>query len=163
MNKIIYTDGACSGNPGAGGYGVCMLENNIVKHYHSEKCDETTNNREEMKAMLYALKLADSDKENNYIIYSDSAYVVNMCNTWIKTWAANGWIRPKNQPIKNLDLVKELYNYINKNFLNCQIKKVDGHSNILGNEIADALATNNHTKLNKLTKENDLQWLNIDN
>ena len=82
-------------------------------------------------------------------IYSDSAFCVNMINDWIFTWQANGWSRKGNKPIENLDLVKELYdllyNKCTKNFptLQIEVKKTKGHDGILGNEIADALATQN--------------------
>ena len=77
--------------------------------------ENTTNNRMEMMAVLKCMELAAADKANNYICYSDSAYVVNMCNDWIRKWAQNGWQNSKKQTVENLDLVKKIYNYLNTN------------------------------------------------
>lgn len=168
VNKIFYTDGSCKGNPGPGGFGVVSIstvyrqtyseyiESNSIDYKYSEQCACTTNNREELKAILHVFQLAAADKDNKYIIYSDSAYVVNMINSWIYNWAKNNWKNSKNKEVENIDLIKELYNYLNIDFFNCQVVKVPGHVNILGNELADALATNNTTKYLKLLKENNI-------
>ena len=113
----------------------------------------------ELQAILYALQKTQNDfKNENCEIYCDSAYCVNICNNWIKTWAANNWTRGKGEEIKNLDIIKNIYNYINIDFPNYIIKKCDGHSGDSGNEIADALATNNEAKLVKIFQENDLEY-----
>lgn len=168
MNKIFYTDGACSGNPGPGGFGVVGLsicesqtmfeyiERITVFYEYSESSEKTTNNREELKAILHVLKMAADDKENAYVIYSDSAYAVNICTNWIFSWQRNGWVRSKNQPIENLDLIKEIYKYLTTKNLKCQILKCKGHDNVLGNEYADALATNNEQKRNNLIKKHKI-------
>ena len=171
MVKIYYTDGACKGNPGPGGFGViCINEAQIrkrdqwgnwttdsyetyINYKYSEQCEQTTNNREELKAILHVFSLAAANPEDKYIIYSDSAYAVNMINSWIHNWAINNWKNSKKQVVENLDLVQEIYNYLNINFFNCQVLKCNGHSGELGNELADALATNNTLKFNKLIKE----------
>ena len=132
MVKVFYTDGACKGNPGPGGFGViCINEAQIRKrdqwgnwttnHYetyidykYSEQCKQTTNNREELKAILHVFSLAAKDTENQYIIYSDSAYAVNIINSWIYNWVKNDWKNSKNKVIENIDLVKEIYNYRKK-------------------------------------------------
>lgn len=140
----IYTDGACRGNPGPGGYGVVVLDGDIVRHKFCEESEEdTTNNREEMKAILHAFEWAASNVNptETVIIYSDSAYCVNMINDWIWNWAKNGWKNSKKKEVENIDLVKELYEYISKDFFNCQVVKVKGHAGDAGNELADALAT----------------------
>jgi ribonuclease HI len=172
--KIYYTDGACKGNPGPGGFGVvCIDESQVRKrdqwgnwtanHYttyidykYSEQCEQTTNNREELKAILHVFSLAAKDTENQYIIYSDSAYAVNIINSWIYNWVKNDWKNSKNKVIENIDLVKEIYNYLTINFFNCQVKKCSGHVGNIGNELADALATNNTLKFNKIIKENNI-------
>lgn len=141
---IIYTDGACSGNPGPGGFGVvvCSEDEQITEEY-SEHCEKTTNNREEIKAIIYAME--------NYgcrflllneipVVYSDSAYCVNMFNEWIYSWAANGWRRSKNQEILNLDLVQKYWDLYNKGY-RIDLRKIKGHAGYKGNERADALAT----------------------
>ena len=154
----IYTDGACSGNPGPGGYGLVILkDDNIIKWRKSAFCANTTNNREEMKAIIEAFRLADFCFPNEDVfIYSDSAYCVNMINDWIWTWANNEWKNSKKKEVENIDLVKEIYNYINKEFYHCQVVKISGHSGEIGNEIADALATNNSRKYLKLIEDNNL-------
>ena len=152
-NKIFYTDGACKGNPGPGGYGVVEMKDNKILYEYSEYCDNTTNNREELKAILHVFELAAADKSNTYIIYSDSSYAVNIINDWIFTWVKNNWINSKGNQVENLDLILNLYKYVTINFFNCQVKKCTAHVGEVGNELADALATNNQSKYNKLKKE----------
>ena len=155
---IIYVDGACKGNPGSGGYGMVIIKDNQIIYKHSEQCENTTNNREELKAILHAFEYC-KDLDEDCIIYSDSAYAVNMLNNWIFTWATNDWKNSKKQIVENIDLVKELYKYLNINFFNCQVVKCKGHADILGNELADALASNNINKWNNLIKVNNLIYL----
>lgn len=167
-NKIFYTDGACSGNPGPGGFGVVQIytewretyteyiESKSVPYKYSEQCENTTNNREEMKAILHVFEIAANDPDNQYIIYSDSAYCVNMINDWIWGWAKNNWKNSKKKEVENLDLVLQLYKYINKDFFNCQVYKCQAHSGIIENELADALATKNDVKFKKILVENNI-------
>ena len=117
MGNIWYTDGACSGNPGPGGFGVVCLnkcysqtimeyiERYSLNYCYNEFCDNTTNNREELKAILHVIKLAAADKENSYLVYSDSAYAVNCLINWCPIWAKNNWTRKGNKPILNLKLI----------------------------------------------------------
>lgn len=155
----IFTDGSCCGNgkdKNHGGYGVAVAKDGIICHIYNEQIENTTNNRMEMKALLYALALSQNEYKNqNVIIKSDSAYCVNMFNNWIHSWAGNGWKRAGNKDIENLDLVKQFYTYASISFPNFEIVKVPGHEGFLGNEVADALATNNQTKLAKIFKENE--------
>lgn len=170
FTREFYVDGACSQNgTWAGGYGVVELSQVMsqtinsyidrysIEFYKSESCEKTTNNREELKAMIEALKqihkYIESGEQNiNYIIYTDSAYVCNTCNTWIYGWAKNGWKNSKKVTVENVDLIQELYKYLTKNFLNCQIiiEKVKGHAGTLGNELADSLAARNEKKWKEL-------------
>lgn len=162
MSSFWYTDGACSGNPGPGGFGVVCLSREIetdklyIDAIHSEYCDNTTNNREELKAILYVMKLAAEDPDNSYVVYSDSAYAVNSVNTWMHNWAANCWRNSKNREVENVDLMKELYSYYNKNLWNFQLKKVKGHDGELGNELADAIASRNKQKYMTIVKKNNI-------
>ena len=158
---IIYTDGSCVGNGKAvnsGGFGVIVLDNDEKLIYnYNKRCENTTNNREELKALIHALKLSQTVfKDEICVIYSDSAYVVNMCNEWIRNWARNNWLNSKKVTVENVDLVKQIYNYIILDYPNFQITKVPGHSGVLGNELADAMATNNQAKFDKILKTYDV-------
>lgn len=169
MKKIIrlYTDGACSGNPGIGGWSCVNYdaENNTIWDAYTGQDDwdkpETTNNRMELKGLIQALELATTKyKDCDVLIYSDSTYVVNTFNEWIRGWARNNWINSSKEPVKNLDLMKIIYNYAIAEFPNYGVYKVKGHNNELGNELADAYAVaaknSDATKLAKILKENNI-------
>ena len=144
-----YTDGACKGNPGTGGFGIICVKDGVVEYKYSEQCEQTTNNREELKAILHAFERSRLFPTEPTIIYSDSAYCVNMLNDWIFKWANNGWKNSKKQTVENIDLVQQLYKYLKIEFFNCQVIKVKGHNGIVENELADALATNDQAKYKK--------------
>ena len=160
IKHTFYTDGACSGNPGPGGFGVIELctciretyssyiESYSLNYEYSERCEDTTNNREELKAILHVLKLAAAHPEEGYIIYSDSAYAVNSINDWIRGWAANGWVNSRKVTVENVDLMQEIYKYIDLD--NYLLRKIRGHDGELGNELADAAATGNSRKRDEL-------------
>lgn len=150
----IYTDGSSRGNPGRGGFGVAVFDEGHLVTTMQDTAEETTNNRMELEAILTAFKYIEEEAPDvETIIWSDSAYCVNMCNSWIYGWAKNGWQNSKKETVKNLDLVKRLYNYLITNFSKCQICKVKGHDNILENELADALATGDKKKEEKVLSE----------
>lgn len=155
----IYTDGSCCGNgkeTNVGGFGVVSMCGNLIKDKYGCRYENTTNNRMEMEALLYALDLSQTKYQNDkVIIYSDSAYCVNIFNNWIHSWARNGWTRAGNKTIENLDLVKKFYKYVTIPLPNFEVVKISGHSGFIGNEIADALATNNEAKLAKILQENE--------
>lgn len=132
---IIYTDGACSGNPGPGGWGAILkFENNVKEIYGSEL--ETTNNRMEMLAAIEALKALK--KPCNIELHTDSKYLQLGITEWIHKWIKNNWHNSKNELVKNADLWQELYYVIKSHDIIW--KWVKGHSDIEGNEIADRLA-----------------------
>ena len=160
----IFCDGACSVSKRTGGFGVVALKNNLVWYAYNNSATDTTNNREEIKALLTALRYTEEKlKKENVTIYSDSAYVVNMFNDWIFKWAANGWRKADKKPIENLDLVMELWEYAgNKDFQFYDVKHCDGHSGVLGNEMADALATNNITRFRALLNKANMKIQNFD-
>ena len=107
MNDVtIYTDGACSGNPGPGGYGVILQSGKYEKEISGGE-PATTNNRMELLAVIVGLKALN--RPCNVMLYSDSQYVVNMVKLgWLQKWKRNGWMRNKSDPAKNVDLLKEL-------------------------------------------------------
>lgn len=162
IKHTFYVDGSSKGNPGPGGFGVielstCIREtyNSYVESYslnyeYAEYFDYVTNNQMELKAILHVLKLAAAHPEEGYIIYSDSAYAVNSINDWIRGWAANGWVNSRKVTVENVDLMQEIYKYINLD--NYLIRKIRGHDGELGNELADAAATGNSKKKEELIK-----------
>ena len=151
----IYADGASKGNPGPGGFGIAVMENINIKYMFSKQYENITNNQGELKALLLALGLATSIFKNEKVtILSDSAYCVNMFNDWIHNWARNGWKNSKNKTVENYELILQLYEFAKIDFPKFSVEKVMGHCGILGNEIADALASNNQEKLEKIFLEN---------
>ena len=132
----IYTDGACSGNPGPGGWAAVLIYNENRKEISGAK-KETTNNIMELTAVIEALKLLKYPCEVD--LYSDSAYVVNGFNQgWIYNWRKNNWRTSSKEPVKNKEIWEELYNLskIHKvNFI-----KVKGHSTNELNNRCDELA-----------------------
>lgn len=136
-NVTIYTDGACSGNPGPGGWGAILMYENIKKEISGAKKD-TTNNIMEITAVLEALKLLK--QECNVKVYSDSAYVVNAFNQgWIENWKKNNWKTSGKDPVKNRELWEELYELTQKHKV--EFIKVKGHSDNEFNNRCDYLAT----------------------
>ena len=133
----IYTDGACSGNPGPGGWGAVLLFKDQQKEIRGGERD-TTNQRMELQAVIAALgslKVTDWD----VTVYSDSAYVVNAFQQkWIDNWQKNGWRNSKKEPVANQDLWQQLLVLTGKNRVN--ILKVKGHAGDKYNERCDELA-----------------------
>lgn len=161
--KIFYCDGSTRGGKnqkGAeniGGWGaVCFLDEdeNCLVAYEYDTEENTTNNRQELKALIWCLNYADEYfPDEKCIIYSDSAYVVNMWNQWINTWASKGWKNSKKVTVENLDLVLEIWEHAKQEFYHCEVRKIEGHKDIVGNELADALATANHNRFITLVEE----------
>ncbi len=132
---IIYTDGACSGNPGPGGWGVLLQYGEVEKELNGGEAD-TTNNRMEMMAAIMAL---ESLKEACHVtLYTDSKYVMQGITEWMKGWKAKGWKTAAKKPVKNQDLWVRLDEAIGRHTINWQWVK--GHAGIEGNERADELA-----------------------
>lgn len=133
---IIYTDGACSGNPGPGGWGTILIYKDIKKEI-SGGAKNTTNNIMEMTAVIEGLKLLK--EPCNVKIYSDSAYVVNAFNEkWIDGWIKKNWQNSKKEPVKNKELWLELIDLIKIH--NIEFIKVKGHSDNELNNRCDELA-----------------------
>lgn len=138
MKKVtIYTDGACSGNPGNGGWGAVLMYNGRKKEISNGERN-TTNNRMELTAVIEALKLL---KEPCIVdLYSDSAYVVNaFINGWLEDWKTKNWKGSDKKPVKNQDLWQELDRLCNIHKVN--FIKVKGHADNEYNNRCDTLAT----------------------
>lgn len=135
----VFTDGACSGNPGPGGWGFMLLlpDKNIRKHGYELY---TTNNRMELTAVIKALEKAKGAGYNNIEIHSDSSYVVNgVLHKWTDTWIANRWRTSSGGTVKNKDLWLKLTELLGNGKSKCSITfhKVKGHVGNTFNEIAD--------------------------
>lgn len=137
MKEItIYTDGACSGNPGPGGWGAVLMYGGKRKELSgSEKL--TTNNRMEILSVVEALKVLREPCK--VTVYSDSAYVVNAFQQrWINNWQKNGWMTSQKKPVENQDLWKSLLDQMNHHEVS--YVKVKGHSDNEWNNHCDKLA-----------------------
>ncbi|NTU97647.1 MAG: ribonuclease HI [Chlorobiaceae bacterium] len=135
-NIIIYTDGACSGNPGKGGWGALLMYGNSTREL-SGYSPATTNNRMELSAAIEALEAL---KEPCRVkLYSDSSYLVNAMNEgWLKRWTANNWKTAAKKNVENIDLWKNILKLITLH--DVTFHKVKGHSDNPYNNRCDALA-----------------------
>lgn len=149
----IYTDGSAHPNPGAGGFGVIVLDKDTNKCHNNYQLIEvynkqfefTTNNECELKAILYAfLKYGKNIKNKEFVevplVYTDSSYALNTFETWMHKWADNGWLKSDNKQIKNIELIQAYYNHYQLGY-RIELRKVKGHSGNKWNELADQLAT----------------------
>lgn len=139
---IIYTDGSSLGNPGPGGWGTVIIENEkIVKELGG--CEKnTTNNRMELMAVIEALKFIEKDADKkDIIVHADSAYVLGGVTSWVANWERNGWRTSKKEPVLNKDLWQNLISLVRSCKGNLKWQKVKGHSGVEYNELADKIAT----------------------
>jgi len=132
---VIYTDGACSGNPGPGGWGVVLRWNGTEKELHGGD-PQTTNNRMELMAAIKALEALN--RPSRVRLHTDSTYLLDGITKWIAGWQRNGWRTSAKKPVKNEDLWRRLIEAKNGHDVNWQWVK--GHAGDEGNERADALA-----------------------
>ena len=137
MNSIleIYTDGACRGNPGVGGWGAILKYDNKIKEIKGFS-KETTNNIMELSAVIKSLK--ELNRPCDIIITTDSNYVKDGITKWIYNWKKNGWKTANKKPVKNKELWLELDNLVMQHKINW--KWIKGHSGHPENERADQLA-----------------------
>jgi len=138
MKKTVtlYTDGACSGNPGLGGYGGILIYGEVQREYSGSE-SQTTNNRMELMAVIEGLKRLKYPCIVE--VYSDSAYTVNAFdNGWIYAWKKNGWKKADNKPVLNVDLWEELYTLTRIHEVT--FHKVAGHADNQLNNRCDELA-----------------------
>jgi ribonuclease HI len=137
---FAYTDGACSGNPGPGGWGVLMVAReggSVVKERELQGGEaHTTNNRMELLAAISALEALN--RISDLVIVTDSAYVKNGVTTWIHGWKRNGWRTSGNDPVKNVDLWQRLEAAATRHKV--EWRWIKGHAGHAENERADALA-----------------------
>lgn len=133
----IYTDGACSGNPGKGGWGAVLLYKEHKKEISGYN-PQTTNNQMELMAVIEALKLLK--RKSQVVIYTDSVYVKDGITKWIFNWKKNGWKNSKKELVKNLELWQELDLQAAEHQVAWQWVK--GHSGDKYNDLADSLAVN---------------------
>lgn len=134
---VIYTDGACSGNPGPGGWGVVMYHGNRSKEFYGGE-SSTTNNRMEMMAAIKAIEAIKPNYKGPIVLFTDSTYVLKGITEWIVGWKKRGWKKSDKKPVVNKDLWQRL------DVLNAardiRWEWVKGHDGDLGNERADELA-----------------------
>ncbi len=151
--QSIYTDGACSGNPGRGGWGVVVYFDDGSVYEMGDGCSQTTNNRMEMQAAISALKFLQTSPQNEPVtLYTDSEYLINCVTKWVKSWKKKGWKKSDGNPVLNQDLLETLDEL---NHRNVKWQHVRGHAGNTGNErcdvIARAFATGKTPSLEQLT------------
>lgn len=146
MKKVqIYTDGACSGNPGTGGYCAILMYNGAEKIVSGSQL-ETTNNRMELLAVIKGLEALKETCEVD--IYSDSQYVVDAFNKdWITSWKEKGWKTSNKSPVKNVDLWEQLLILLKMHKVN--FIKVKGHADNEFNNRCDKIAVEEYKKIQK--------------
>ena len=145
---IYYTDGSCTGNGKAvnkGGFGVVTLnDDGTFADAYAKRNNNTTNNREELRAILRVMLTAGVHHSNEWVhppvVYSDSAYCVNTFNDWMFRWAANNWIKSDGKIPENLDLIQAYYEHYMAGH-RIDLRKIKGHEGHEWNELADKLAT----------------------
>ena len=144
----FYTDGSCVGNgkkDAKGGYGIVGVDDaGSVQFVRAKRTDGTTNNREELRAILRVMLIAGADSKQDWVqppvVYSDSAYCVNTFNDWMFRWASNNWIKADGKTPENLDLIQAYYEHY-MNGYRIDLRKIKGHAGYEWNELADKLAT----------------------
>ena len=136
MKYKIYTDGACSGNPGPGGWAAIIIVNNEIKDTFSGSEKNTTNNQMELMAPIKAIQ--KFKKKSEISIFTDSTYVRDGITNWIKQWEKNGWKTASKKPVKNKDLWKKLKNLSSKHSI--KWIWIKGHSQDKYNNLVDELA-----------------------
>lgn len=138
MNHIeIYTDGACKGNPGPGGWGVLLKSGTVEKELFGGEAG-TTNNRMELMAVIMALEALK--RPCRITLHADSQYVLKGITEWLTGWKARGWKTASKQPVKNVDLWQRLDALVSGAGHKIDWRWVKGHDGDPGNERADALA-----------------------
>lgn len=141
MTIELYTDGACSGNPGPGGWAFVVVDQGVATYNTGGNEKHTTNNRMELTALVEACKYIDKNSTfgTQWIIYTDSAYCANCYSAgWWRKWMSNGWMTSQKKPVLNQDLWEKLIPYFQRPDI--RFCKVKGHANNQFNNIVDELA-----------------------
>jgi ribonuclease HI len=138
----IYTDGACSGNPGPGGWGAVLIYDGRERELYGGEAAGTTNNRMELMAAIQALE--SLTRPSTVRLHTDSSYVRNGITSWLNSWKRNGWRTASKQPVKNEDLWRRLDTAAARHDVHWLWVK--GHAGNPGNERADALANRGMTE-----------------
>lgn len=150
-SKVYYTDGACSGNPGVGGWAcieVLECSEGLKTEITSGGKMETTNNEMELTAAYTALVKSYKANAKKVTIYSDSAYVVNAIQKgWLMNWSRNGWLTKDGNPVKNKNIWEKVYKLLYKKHIEVKMIKVKGHNGDPLNELADRVAVEEKEKL----------------
>ena len=143
MKKVtLYTDGACSGNPGPGGYGAVLIYEGVEKEIAGGE-KSTTNNKMEMMAAIKGLEALKEPCEVS--VYSDSAYTVNAIEQgWIESWKKNGWRKADKKPVKNVELWEKLLELMDTHKVT--FNKVKGHADDEYNNRCDRIAVREREK-----------------
>ena len=149
----IYTDGSAHPNPGPGGFGVIVLDkdknfgynNYKVVEVYTKQFNKTTNNEQELKALLYVflnygVNINNREFTEIPIVYSDSAYAINTFENWMFNWARNGWRKSDKKIPENLEIIQAYYDWYQKGY-RIDLRKIKGHSDNYYNNLADLLAT----------------------
>ncbi len=135
LKVVIYTDGACRGNPGPGGWGVVLRYQGNLKTLNGFD-PETTNNRMELTAVIEALRALS--RSCDIELHTDSKYVMQGVSEWLSNWKRNGWKTAAKKPVKNIDLWQQLDDEVTRHQIDWNWVK--GHSGVEDNEFADQLA-----------------------
>ncbi|MCP5369473.1 MAG: ribonuclease HI [Rickettsiaceae bacterium] len=145
---LIYTDGACAGNPGPGGWGALLVFNDKKKEIFGYELN-TTNNQMEIQGAIKSLR--ELKKSCKVDLYTDSKYLQQGITIWINNWKANNWKKSDNKPVKNLELWQDLDKELKKHDITWHWVK--GHGNNEGNILADKLAVQGKEEAMKLAKK----------
>jgi ribonuclease HI len=136
--ESIYTDGACTGNPGPGGWGIVVYFDDGSIHEMGDSAQYTTNNKMEMQAAIAALEFFKLSRQTQPItLYTDSEYLINSITKWMPGWKKKGWKKSDGNPVQNQDLL-EILDQLNSRLI--QWQHVRGHSGNIGNERCDVIA-----------------------
>lgn len=133
----IYTDGACTGNPGPGGWAVVVYFDDNTCHELGGGSEQTTNNRMEMQAVIAALEFIQTRQQSSVTLFTDSEYVIKGMTSWLPGWKRRGWKTSQGKPVLNQDLWEILDDL---NSPKVQWRHVRGHSGVAGNERCDVIA-----------------------